>query len=81
MVTDRTQDTCVGYDRDEKLRAWYAALAALSEEYPPANQRQKIDRADMFSYIRLGDFTNSRWCAQWSGIPIERIEAIEALLF
>jgi hypothetical protein len=60
--------------------AFLAVLENLDKEYPPATNWEKIDRSVMRDYILRKNPNPARYFAIASGIPIERIQAIEALL-
>lgn len=68
-------------DLEQRDRAFYQALRQLSAEYEPRDSAQAIDRRCMFDYIKAGNRNNARLFATISGIPRERIEAIEALIY
>lgn len=64
----------------ETSLALLAVLEALADEYPPTHTLREADRALMNEYLERKNYICARQCAIWSGVPPDRIEAVEALL-
>ena len=64
----------------ETKSALLAVLKALADEYPPDHKFRASDRDLMNEYIGRQDYHSARMCAIWSGVPQDRIIAVEALL-
>lgn len=65
----------------EQCEAFYAALRQLDAEYPPQTDSQVIDRNMMHWYMATRAYPSVRLFAIASGIPEERLAAIDALIF